>query len=457
MSQPHRIAIIGAGPAGFYTAEALLKQAKVDISIDLIDALPAPYGLVRYGVAPDHQKIKSVTKIYEKLFGDKRLRYLGNVHFGRDLSYEELKAHYDAVVYTVGAASDRQLGIAGEDLGSSLSATQFVAWYNGHPDYVNLNPKLDMKAVAVIGMGNVAVDVCRILARHVDELAKTDIADHALEALRESQVEDIYMIGRRGPAQTKFTTKELRELAEMVNADVIVKAADLELDELSQAEAEKDINTKNNLKVLHEIVDQGVQNKPRRLHIRFLQSPKEILGEREVEGLVLEHNRLINHNGESKAVGTGEFETLPVGMVLRSVGYRGEPLAGVPFHEKWGIIPNEAGRVSTLEGHIRQGEYCAGWIKRGPSGVIGSNKPDAVETAEKLLEDLATLPRIDQKLSDPQNVDKLLKLKGVEVINFEDWQHLNALELKAGEVLGRPRVKFVTRSEMIEACTKSPV
>ncbi|MEZ4607747.1 MAG: FAD-dependent oxidoreductase [Deinococcales bacterium] len=355
MSQPHRIAIIGAGPAGFYTAEALLKQAKVDISIDLIDALPAPYGLVRYGVAPDHQKIKSVTKIYEKLFGDRRLRYLGNVHFGRDLSYEELKAHYDAVVYTVGAASDRQLGIAGEDLGSSLSATQFVAWYNGHPDYVNLNPKLDMKAVAVIGMGNVAVDVCRILARHVDELAKTDIADHALEALRESQVEDIYMIGRRGPAQTKFTTKELRELAEMVNADVIVKAADLELDELSQAEAEKDINTKNNLKVLHEIVDQGVQNKPRRLHIRFLQSPKEILGEREVEGLVLEHNHLINHNGESKAVGTGEFETLPVGMVLRSVGYRGEPLTGVPFHEKWGIIPNEAGRVSTLEGHIRQG------------------------------------------------------------------------------------------------------
>ncbi|HHO55252.1 MAG TPA: NADP oxidoreductase, partial [Trueperaceae bacterium] len=347
MSRNLRVAIIGAGPAGFYAAEGLIKNLE-NVSVDIIEALPTPYGLVRYGIAPDHQKIKSVSRLYERTAADPRVNLLANVNFGTDINLAEINKHYDAVVFTTGASSDRSLGIKGEDLAGSISATNFVAWYNGLPAYKDFISSLDAKAVAVIGVGNVAVDVVRILAKSVDELATTDIADHSLEVLKESQVKDIYMIGRRGPAQAKYTTKELRELGELVNADIFVDKEDLVLDEESQKVAENDRAISKQLTELANYAQRKPEGKARRVHIKFLASPTEIKGESKVEAIVLEKNRLEpTPSGYINAVGTGQFETLPVDMVLRSVGYRGVKLPDISFDEKRGIIPNADGRVLT--------------------------------------------------------------------------------------------------------------
>jgi ferredoxin--NADP+ reductase len=450
---PLKVAIVGTGPSGFYAAEHLLKQ-QPGIAIDLIDRLPTPFGLVRGGVAPDHQKIKSVIRIYERIAGNPAVRFFGNVALGRDLTRDELLRHYHAVIYAVGAATDRALGIPGEELTGSHAATAFVGWFNGHPDYCEEQFDLSQPSVAVIGMGNVAVDVVRVLARTAEELGTTDIAEYALEALARSQVRDIYMIGRRGPVQGAFTNPELKELGEMPGADIDVRAADLELDPGSQAWlAESDDKTaEKNLATLRQFAAKPRAGKPRTIHLRFQLSPLEIQGDGRAERLVLGHNRLVRAaSGDVKAEATGEQEVLPAGLVFRSVGYLGVALPGVAFDRKRGVIPNDAGRVLTEQQTPAPGEYVVGWIKRGPTGVIGTNKPDAVETADSLLADLGggTLPA--PAVTDPEAFPRLLAGKGVRVVSWADWLKLDALEKSRGQALGRPRLKFTRVEEMLEA------
>lgn len=442
-TRPLRVAVVGSGPSGVYTAEALIKQAEIPVRVDVLDRLPTPYGLVRYGVAPDHQAIKSVTKVMQKVLQDPRVRFFGNVFFGRDLTRADLRQHYDAVVYTVGASADRSLGIRGENLPGSLSATEFVAWYNGHPDYATRNLTLSVSGAAVVGVGNVAVDVTRILSKSAEELGKTDIADHALKVLAQSRVKDVYMLGRRGPAQAKFTTKELRELGELPEADIVVRAEELELDEKSAASIAGDPPMLKNQEILREFAVRLPQGKGRRVHLRFLVSPVEILGTDKVEGIRLERNRL---DENLNAVGTGEFETLEVGMVLRSVGYKGVALPDVPFDPKRGTIPNVQGRV-TMDGNVVRGEYTAGWIKRGPSGVVGTNKADASETVKLLLGDAPALSPAPE--SNPDAVVKLLERRGVMFITFEHWTVLDHHETAQGAAGGRPRVKVTSVEEML--------
>ncbi|WP_019585885.1 FAD-dependent oxidoreductase [Deinococcus apachensis] len=440
--RPLRVAVIGSGPSGIYAAEALTKQTDLPVEVDVFDRLPTPYGLVRYGVAPDHLTIKSVTKGFEKTLSDPRVRFLGNVEFGTDLTHEEAKAHYDAIIYTVGASSDRRLGIPGEDLKGSMSATEFVAWYNGHPDAAAREMVLNATGVAVVGVGNVALDVSRILVKTVGELHSSDIAAHALSALEQSHVKDVWVLGRRGPLQAKFTTKELREFGELEGADPIVKPEEIAVGEAEEA-AVTDNVVRKNLDVLRDFAGRTPEGKDRRIHLRFLVSPVEILddGEGNVGGLRIERNRL-DENGN--AVGTGEYETLPVQMVLRSVGYKGVALPGVPFNERQGVIPNVEGRVEGCPG-----EYTAGWIKRGPSGVIGTNKKDAVDTVAHLLADAraGTLPLAPDATREA--VDALLAGKGVDVYTFHDWRELDAHELAQGQALGRPRAKVVHKHEML--------
>jgi ferredoxin--NADP+ reductase len=356
------------------------------------------------------------------------------------------------VVYAVGAPADRHLGIPGEDLPGSMSATEFVAWYNGHPDYRDVKPPLDVERVAVIGMGNVAVDVTRILAKSVAELGATDMADHALARLKESKVRDVLMVGRRGPAQGKFTTKELRELGELENADIVVERAELEADAASLASIEGDAVAKRNLEVLRSFAETPIAGKPRAVHLRFCLSPVEIVGSGRVEALRLERNRLEPRaDGSIAAVPTGEFETWPVGMVLRSVGYRGTALPGVPFDDRRGTIPNSGGRVlDGPSGDPLPGEYVAGWIKRGPSGVIGTNKADAMETVAALLSD----PRreLPAGKASSEAVSALLAARRVDVVDYQRWCALDRLEVAAGESQGRPRVKLTEVAEMLERC-----
>ncbi len=445
---PLRVAVVGAGPAGFYAAEALLK-GRDDVSVDLLDRLPTPYGLVRFGVAPDHQKLKSVTRLYERTLGDERLRYLGNVEFGQHVTLGDLRRHYHAVVIAVGAPADRRLGIPGEDLPGSLSATEFVAWYNGLPDHADLHVPLDATTAVVIGVGNVAIDVTRVLAKSVDELAQTDMADHAIEHLKSSTIEEIVIVGRRGPAEARFTTKELRELGELLNADIYVDEDDLVVPAASRAAIAGDVNAQKNLEVLEGFAGQVPEGKPRRVRIRFLLSPVEIQGDGRVERIVFERNRLEERDGGwVAAVPTGEREVIEAQLVFRSVGYRGTALPGLPFDERAGVIPNESGRVSGA-GESVPGVYVAGWIKRGPSGVIGTNKADAMESVRALLEDAAEglLPEPPEPTREA--VDALLQERGADPFGTAEWFRLDAVELQAGEAQGRPRVKIVAVEAML--------
>ncbi|MDQ7851294.1 MAG: FAD-dependent oxidoreductase, partial [Armatimonadota bacterium] len=384
-AHPLRVAIIGAGPTGFYAAEHLLGQPAVVVAVDLFDRLPTPYGLVRYGVAPDHQKIKSVTAVYDRTAAHPRFRFFGNVEFGRHVGLEELSAHYHQILFCTGAQTDRRLNIPGEDLPGSYPATEFVAWYNGHPDYAHYRFDLSVQAAAVVGVGNVAVDVARILLRSAEELARTDIADYALEVLRESRVREVYLLGRRGPAQAAFTNPEIRELADLPGADVTALPEEVALDEISREDLDRtqDRTTLRKVEILQELAARTPRGRPRRLVVRFLVSPVALLsGDGKVARMRLVRNRLeTTPAGTLVARPTDRFEELAVGAVFRSVGYRGVPLPGVPFNEDWGVILNERGRV--LDPGSREplpGLYTAGWIKRGPTGVIGTNKPDAAET-----------------------------------------------------------------------------
>jgi ferredoxin--NADP+ reductase len=429
-----RVAVVGSGPAGFYAAGALL-SADPPAEVDMIERLPTPWGLVRLGVAPDHPKLKSVSRAFERIAEQPGFRFLGNVEFGRDIEHVDLVRLYDAVVYAVGAQTDRRLGIPGEDLPGSWAATEFVAWYNGHPDYQELAFDLSVERVVVIGNGNVALDLARMLALTHEELAPTDATDASIAAIASSPIREIVVVGRRGPAQAAFTTPELQEMGELAGADVVVDPADLE------GAKPHGTNAERNVAVLQELAARAPNGKPRRVVFRFFESPVAILGEEHVEGIELVRNEL---DADERAVPTDERETLPCGLVFRSVGYRGVELPGVPFDARSGTIPNDDGRVEP-------GVYCAGWIKRGPTGVIGTNKKDATETVQLLLEDAAA-GRLEPKPdASAAAVDALLAERGVQVVEYHGWLEIDAAERAAGEKAGRPRVKLCTWDDLIAA------
>ena len=455
MDRPLRVAIVGSGPAGFYAAGSLVAQEDPPVSVDMFDRLPAPFGLVRYGVAPDHEKIRNVLRIYRKTFENERVRFFGNVEYGSDLSHSDLLDLYDYVIFTTGAPTDRSLGIPGEDLPRSLSATEFVAWYNGHPDFVDLDIDLSMKSVVVIGVGNVAIDVARILARSIDELKTTDIADYALDALSKSKVEDIYVLGRRGPAQAKFTNPEIKEFGKLEVADAVVRSEDLVLDAHSEASLEDDRTARKNMEILNELAEQGVSGKPKRVHFRFLVSPVEIQGDQQgITSVKLEKNELeLTDSGYLNARGTGLYEIIEAGMVLRSVGYRGLPLPELPYNTRKGTVPNRLGCIIDPETEQPiERSYVAGWAKRGPTGVIGTNKADAVETVNALLEDAREADRGFASRPEPSSVDQLLAERNVRFVSYDEWCKIEAIENERGEAQGRPRVKFVRTEEMLAAC-----
>lgn len=456
-SNPLRVAVIGSGPTAFYATDHLFKQVGLAVEVDMFDRVPTPFGLVRGGVAPDHQKIKTVTKAYTQTAAKPRFRFYGNVEFGRHLKLADLKEHYHAILYASGAQTDRRMGIPGEDLQGSHPATEFVAWYNGHPDYRHLQFDLTPERAAVVGIGNVAIDVARILCRTVDELRTTDIADYALEALSKSHVKEVYLLGRRGPAQAAFTPPEIKEVGEMADADVVVLPEEAQLDPLSQAAvaSASDRSVLKNVEILQGYAVRKPTGKSRRLTVRFLVSPVELIGDAagRVGKMRLVKNRLVtSETGSLSAKATDQFEELPVGLVFRSVGYRGVPLPEVPFHEKWGVILNEKGRV--IDPESKQpfvGQYTAGWIKRGPSGVIGTNKPDAVETVNCMLEDLAQDKLLLPSQPESRCVEDLVRARQPLFFTFADWLKLDEMEVARGQAQGRPRVKFTSVEEMLAA------
>jgi ferredoxin--NADP+ reductase len=451
---PLRVAIVGSGPAGFYAAEALLNHPEIDFEVDMIDRLPTPFGLVRFGVAPDHPKIKNVIRRYEKTAGHEAFRFFGNVTVGRDVGAADLAEIYHAVIWAYGAGADRQLGIAGEDLPGSHAATEFVAWYNGHPDFADREFNLDCERVVVIGNGNVAADVARMLVLTREELEATDTAHYAIEALAESSVKEVLVLGRRGPAQAAFTNPEVRELGELVDADVIIDEEAVELDEASRAFLESDqadVTNRKNIESFTEFAGREPAGKPKRVELRFLRSPAEIHGEDKVERITVDINELyLDEAGAVRARDSGETEEIECGLVLRSIGYLGTGIDGVPHDARAGVIPNRIGRVVDDNEHHIPGQYVVGWIKRGPSGVIGTNKKDAQETVEALLEDVAEGRVPDVSASDDSLPD-LLRERSVDFVEFDGWRAIDALEQNLGEPLGRPRVKLTSVEEMLEA------
>ncbi|MFC0039831.1 FAD-dependent oxidoreductase [Actinomadura rayongensis] len=447
MVDPVRVAVIGSGPAGLYSAEALVKQSGGTVRVDVIDRLPTPYGLVRYGVAPDHTSIKSIARYLQRVLEDNAVRFLGCLELGTDITREDLLSCYDAVVYATGAMVDRRLGVPGEDLPGSVAATDFVNWYCGHPDAADHAFDLGVEDVAVIGVGNVAVDVVRILAKSADELRSTDVPQQVLDALAASRVRRVHLIGRRGPAQAKFTTKEARELGELPGAGIHVDPADLALDPADAAHAERDRKVRGNLAVLAGWTGEPPADRPRRIDVRFWRAPVEIVGTGRVEALRLERTR---PDGAGRVVGTGEFETLPAGLVLRSVGYQSVPLPGVPFDERASIVPNDGGRVVGPDGAPVPREYVAGWVKRGPTGVVGTNKSDAAETVARLLADLEK----ERPAAPVRSVEDLLAERGLATVAYRDWLNLDAAEQELARSLGRgERVKLARWDAMRAACT----
>ena len=441
--------MVGSGPAGFYAAGALLGHDP-PVEVDLFDRLPTPWGLVRLGVAPDHPKIKSVSRAFEKIAQRPGFRFFGNVDVGRDISHEELAEHYDAVVYAYGAQADRRLGIPGEDLPGSWAATEFVAWYNGHPDFQDIPFDLSSERAVVIGNGNVAVDVARMLALVSEEISPTDTTDEAIAAILGSGIREIVVLGRRGPVQAAFTTPELQELRELAGADLVVDPADLELDPVSAAALEVDTAlARRNVEVLREVAAAPTTGKERRVVLRFCVSPVAIVGDERVEGVEVVRNDLVaDERGQIRAVPTEEREVIPCGIVLRSVGYRGTEISGVPFDERRATIRNDQGRVVDEDGAPIPGLYCAGWIKRGPSGVIGTNKKDATETVELLLEDAEAglLPARGEG-----DIAEALSARGVEPVSYAGWEAIDAVERARGEEQRRPRVKLCHWDELLAA------
>jgi ferredoxin--NADP+ reductase len=444
--RPYRVAVVGSGPAGFYAVSALLASDDPRFEVDLIERLPTPWGLVRLGVAPDHPNIKAVSRAFEKIAAADGFRFLGNVEVGRDVTHEELTSAYAAVVYAFGAQSDRRLGIPGEDLPGSWPATSFVAWYNGHPDYQDLEFDLSHERAVVIGNGNVALDVARMLSLTPEELRPTDTTDAAIEAIGAAGVKEVLVLGRRGPVQAAWTPVEVGELGDLAGADILVDAAELELDAASEAELEAAPPTvKRNVDHLRAYAGAAAAGKPRSIRLRFYTSPVAILGEEKVEAIEVVRNELV----DGRAVATDEHETIPCGIVFRSVGYRGTPVEGIPFDEGSCTVPNDGGRVLDADGAPVPGVYCAGWIKRGPSGVIGTNKKDATETVERLIAD-AGAGALEHG-GDAAAFDALLASRGVAVVTQDGWEAIDRAERAAGEPHGRPRIKLGEWDALLDA------
>jgi ferredoxin--NADP+ reductase len=455
---PIRVAVIGSGPAGFYAAGHLLGDKEREIEVDMIERLPTPWGLVRSGVAPDHPKIKSVTRVYEKTAAHPRFRYYGNVELGRDVDREDLLRHYHAVVYATGAPGDRPLGIPGEDLQGSWAATDFVGWYNGHPDHRDLEFDLSCERAVVIGNGNVALDVARMLTLSHPELSVTDTADHALEALRHSAITEVLVVGRRGPAQAAFTNPELRELGEMDDVDVIVDAVELE-QALAVPDHDVDPTAQRNVKLLREYAEREPEGRRRRIVLRFLLSPLELRGDAGgVREVVLGRNELVaDDSGALRPRPTSETEIVRAGLVLRAIGYRGKPLAGVPFDTRRAVIANVGGRVVDADGAPRRGEYVVGWIKRGPTGIIGTNKKDAQETVDAIVQDVDADELHAPDAPDAQSVHQLLLSRRPDLVSYEGWSEIDRHERELGEPEGRPRVKLTDIEQMLRiAAAETP-
>jgi ferredoxin--NADP+ reductase len=450
-----RVAIVGAGPAGAFAADRL-QRARGDVEIDLFERLPTPWGLLRAGVAPDHQEIKRLDETFERETLERGCRLFANVEVGTDLSHEDLMRHYTAVIYATGAQTDKSLGIPGEELPGSRPATEFVAWYNGHPDYRELEFDLSARRAVVIGNGNVAADVTRMLTLSPAELERTDVADHALEALRESRIEEVVVLGRRGPAQAAFTSAELRELGRLDGVDLRVDAGEIELDPLSARwlAEEGTFTARKNVELLREFAARPPQPDARRqVVLRFLRSPVEIRGEGRVEAIDVQRNEIVQSDDGSlrpRAAGD-EVETIECGLVLRSVGYRAVPLPGVPFDERSYILPNDRGRVLAPDGEPLPGVYAVGWIKRGPTGILGTNKRDAEETVTRLTEDLSAGALAAPKSAGGDEIEALLRERRPELVTIEGWRAIEADELRRGEEQRRPRVKLSSREELLAA------
>lgn len=445
-----RVALVGAGPAGLYAVESLLESA-AGLSVDVFDRLPTPYGLVRYGIAPDNQKMKSVTRVLGNAFHcEKPVRYIGNVCFGVDISRADLLEHYDAVIYATGAQAERRLGIPGEDLARCYGAKEFVDWYNGHPDAADRNFLLNVKQVAVIGAGNVALDVARMLIRSPDEIASTDVPDRVLHAFRNSEITDVHLIARRGPVQAKFTPMELRGTGDLVNADVVIRPEELLLTDDDEIRIGSNRELRTNVAMLREWARRPLQGKARRIHLRFLRRAVRILGEDRVEGLLLESNEPF---ADEQVRGTGNLETIKAEMIFRSVGYRALRLPDVPFDEVRSIIPHDRGRVLDENGQLTDREYVTGWAKRGPSGTVGTNRSDSAETVCSLLADLATRRSLHR--SDPAHILTLLRSRRVDYTNWENWLRLDDHEIQLGREQGRPRVKIPDLRSMLQLSSHS--
>jgi ferredoxin/flavodoxin---NADP+ reductase len=449
MRQYH-VAIVGAGPSGYFAAASLLKFADstddVDVRVDMLEMLPTPWGLVRSGVAPDHPKIKSISAQFEKTATDPRFRFFGNIAVGEHVQADELAERYDAVVYAVGAQSDRSLGIPGEDLPGSVAAVDFVGWYNAHPHFEEMGPDISSGRAVVVGNGNVALDVARILVTDPDVLAATDIADHALRSLHDRGVEEVLIVGRRGPLQAPFTTLELRELGDLEglgDVDVIVDPADLA--DITDEDLEAASKTvRNNIKVLRGYAEREVKGAKRRIVFRFRNSPIEIKGDGKVESIVLGRNELVDDNGRIVAKDTGEREEVPAQLVVRAVGYRGVPTPGLPFDDRSGTIPHSKGRIDG-----RRNEYVVGWIKRGPTGVIGSNKSDSQETVDTLIADLSGAEPADAGDDRAEQLVQWLVERQPHLVTDDHWKAIDQHERAAGEPHGRPRVKLTNVAEML--------
>lgn len=444
--KPLLVAVVGSGPSGFYATEALLKSG-LEVRINMFERLPAPYGLVRSGVAPDHPKLKQAIKVYEKIATAEQFNYIGNVTVGTDLSVAELRASHHAVILTCGAETDRRLGIPGEDLPGSYTATEFVGWYNGHPDYRDREFDLSHETAVIIGQGNVAADVSRILAKTVDELKHTDIAQHALEALAASRIKTIYVIGRRGPAQAKFTSKELKEFGALADCDPVVEASELALNPASETElADKTNASGRKIYELFAGFAEREASKSKKCVFTFLKSPKEITGDGKVEKLLLERNALSGEPFRQSARGAGETLELEAGILFRSIGYLGIAMPGVPFDKDRGVFANDKGRI-VEDGAPVPGLYAAGWIKRGPTGIIGTNRADSVETVGLLLEDLDQLDSGDK--TGAASCYQLLAERQARPISFSDWEKIDANEVERGQAVGKPREKHTRVAEML--------
>ncbi|HWV43738.1 FAD-dependent oxidoreductase [Pseudorhodoplanes sp.] len=445
-ASPLRVAIVGSGPSGYYAVEALLQSGR-DVEVDVYDRIPVPFGLVRYGVAPDHQKLKEVTRVFTRFALDPRVGFFGNVTVGRDVSVAELGRLYDAVVIASGAGVDRAMNVPGEDLAGSHAAVDFVGWYNGHPDYRDRCFDLSGEHAVIVGQGNVAIDVCRILAKTADELRKTDIAEHALTTLARSRLKTITIVGRRGPAQMKFTTKELRELGTLPGWDVTLDPADLALDGTSAAEmaAPQSATAAKNIEVLRGFAAKPRSN-PREIRFCFFAAPHRLEGEGRVESFVVERTRLSGPAFQQRAEGTGTYRAIAADVVFRSIGYAGLPMPGLPFDGRAKIVPNVAGRVRDADGAVVPRLYVTGWIKRGPTGIIGTNRVDSIETVASLLAD--DLPR-QEGAGGRERASALLRERGVRATSFAHWQAIDRVELERGQAKGKVRDKVIDRDEFL--------